>query len=393
MLSKRSAPFDAGRWHATCRRLVLAGLALAPTAAAALDLTAGSGAARECPALMPALHAEAIAYLEPAPLSAIEDPGDNRRTASRGNNAGVGVGFAELSSAAAGFCIGLVHREEAVGVATGDLIDIVQGERAGQRLDVGRDYQLHYAWHTLKASGLRIRRSFGIGEIRDVRFTLPLAASLLKPTAGTEETLDGSLTASTPDYGLGIATWWRTGSDLDPRTFNSFVGAGHPAGTGFSTDLQLRAQTPSGGTLDLIAMDLFGQIYWHDFRASMRILDNASIRYDENANREAFVTGFDARIRSEQRIPTKWRIALAQPVSNRFTLLLGDDALHGMHFVSVGARFGSSERFVATSFDTRTHAVGLGARWGLVAASLTTDRLRFQSANTLGFALDLARRW
>ncbi|MEJ1963566.1 MAG: hypothetical protein WDO56_19185 [Gammaproteobacteria bacterium] len=203
----------------------------------------------------------------------------------------------------------------------------------------------------------------------------------------------GAVTASTPTYAVGTATWLRTASDLDPDSLNSFVGAGHPGGVGFSTDLQLRVQTQSGTAIDLIAMDLFGRIYWHEIRSSLRALDNATIRYDANANRGAFVTGADARIASVQRIPTKWRIALAQPLTPRLTALLEDDALLGRHFVSFGTRYGTSDRFVAASFDVRTHAVGFDARWGIIAASLATDRLDWRNARTLGISLDLSFRW
>lgn len=384
---------EAGKRRFACSLLIAALLAGHGSIARALDLTAGSAPARECGSEIPTFHAAAIAYLEPAPAASIDEYGGGQYAPDRANNIGLGVGFAELSAAAGAYCLGLFYREEAEGAATGDLLDILHSDHFGKPFDPGRNYQLHYDWRTLKAFGLRLRRAFSVGEIGSARFTLALGASLLKPQAGSDEVLSGAIDASTPSYAVGTATWLRTDSNLDPDSFNSFVGAGHPDGVGFSTDLQLRAQTPSGMLVDLTAMDLFGRIYWHDMRSSLRALDNATIRYDENANRGAFVTGLDARIRSVQRIPTKWRLAVAQPLTPRLTALLEDDAVLGWHFVSLGARYGSSDRFVAAHFDVRTHAVGLDARWGLIAATLTTDRFDWRDARTLGVSLDLAVRW
>jgi hypothetical protein len=385
----------AGKRRFVCP-LLLTALLLAGHASTALaiDLTAGSEPARQCNGtIVPTFHAAATAYLEPAPVASIDEYGGTQYTPDRANNIGVGVGFAELSTAAGAYCLGLFYREEAQGVATADLLDILHADHFGKPFDAGRDYRLHYDWRTLKAYGLRLRRAFNAGEIGSTRFTLALGVSLMKPKVGTAETLSGNVTASTSSYAVGTATWLRTDSDLDPESFNSFVGAGHPRGVGFSTDLQLRAQMRSGTVVELTAMDLVGRVYWHETRASVRAFDNATIRYDENLNRGAFVTGADARIRSVQRIPTKWRLALAQPITPRLTALLEDDAVLGWHFVSVGARYGSSERSIATTFDIRTRAVGLDARWGFFSASLTTDRLDWRDARTLGVSVDLSRRW
>lgn len=359
--------------------------------AAALDLTAGSGAGRECTGKVPGFHAAAIAYLEPAPASSINEYGGSRYAPDRANNIGVGVAFAELSAAAGAYCVGLFYRAEGQGAASGDLLDILHADHFGEPFEPGRDYDLHYDWRTLEAYGLRLRRAFSFGA--STRFTLALGASLMKPKVGSVETLSGTVLASSDTYAVGTASWQRTDSDLDPRSFNSFVGAGDPRGVGFSTDVQFTAHMPSGTVLDLTAMDLFGRIYWRETRSSLRALDNMTIRYDENANRSAFVSGADARIRSVQRIPTKWRIAVAQPLTPRIATLIEDDVLLGWHFVSVGARYGSAGRFVAGTFDLRTHAVGLDARWNLLSVSLTMDRWDWHNARTLGLSIGLSHRW
>ena len=84
--------------------LLASGLALASMKVAALDLTVDSGAAGDCAGL-PHLQAAAAGYLEPAPLSTVNQYGGNQYVPSPGNNIGVGVAFAEISAATPLVCV------------------------------------------------------------------------------------------------------------------------------------------------------------------------------------------------------------------------------------------------------------------------------------------------
>jgi hypothetical protein len=368
------------------------GLALISMAAQALDLTAGSGAANDCSGV-PHIQAAAVAYLEPAPVLSISDYGGNQYAPSPGNNIGAGVGFAEVSAAVAHLCIGLVYREEFEGIASQDLLDIVHANHFGQPFDVGRTYDAWYKLQSLKAYGLRLRHAFDLGELGKFGFTLGVGGSLLEAIEGRQESLLGSVTATSSDYAVGTATWLRTDSDLNPADFNPFVGPGHPTGLGFSTDIELKAAAADGTALDIIIMDAAGRTYWHGTRNSLLLANNATIQYDANFNREAFVSGLDSRIDEAQRIPTKYRVAFLQPIVSHLSALLEDDAVNGYHFVSVGAQYGGTARNVAATFDTRVHAVGISGHWQIFSASITSNRWRPQDATALGASFDLSVRW
>jgi hypothetical protein len=358
----------------------------------ALDFTVGSGAANDCSGA-PHIQAAAAAYLEPAPVASVNDYGGDRYLPARGNNIGVGVGFVEISAAVQHFCIGLLYREELEATASKDLLDIVHANHFGQPFDVGRTYQAWYELQSVKAGGLRLRRAFELGEMANFGFTLGLGASLLKPTRGREESLTGTITATSPTYAVGTATWQRTDSDLNLADFNPFVGPGDPTGLGFSTDVELKAVSTGGTTLDLIVMDALARLYWHGTRNSLLMLNNATIRYDANFNRDASVTGVDSLINDVQRIPIKYHMAFLQPIASHVSALLEDDAVNGYHFVSVGAQFGSAERNLEATFDTRAHAIGISGHWRQFSLSYTTNRWLPQDATALGFSLSANVRW
>ena len=368
------------------------GFALISMTASALDLTAGSGAASDCSG-EPRTQAAAVAYLEPAPVLSISDYGGKQFAPGPGNNIGVAVGFAEVSAAVAHFCIGLVSRAEFEGIASEDLLDIVHANHFGQPFDAGRTYDAWYKLQSLIGYGLRLRRAFELGEVGKFSFTLGLGGSLLRATQGRQESLFGSVTATSSDYAVGTATWLRTDSNLNPADFNPFVGPGHPSGLGFSTDIELKAVSVDGTALDIIIMDAGGRIYWHGTRNSLLMANNATIQYDANFNREAFLSGLDSRIDEAQRIPTKYRVAFSQPIFSELSALLEDDAVNGYHFVSVGAQYGTATRNVATTFDTRVHAVGISGHWRIFSASITSNRWRPQDATALGASFGLSVHW
>lgn len=372
-------------------KLLACGLALTPISALSLDFTAGSGAAHECSSGRPRLSAAAVAYLQPAPLSTIDDYGGTRYAPDNGRNIGIGVGFAELSVGLGAYCLGALYRTEFEGRGSRDLLDVLHGNRNGVTFESGRTYSLDYEAEALRATGLRLRRVFRLGQIGSLDFQLGVGLSMLKAIGARWESMAGSVTASSAEYATGTATWVRTGTEIS--SFNPFVDGGDPQGLGYSTDLHLQATFASGTQFDVIAMDLYGRVHWHNARDSMRVLDNAAFRYDANANREAFVHGLDRRVDTVQKIPTKYRLAVSRPVFGAWSILAADDLVRGSQFPSIGAQYGTPEHSIAANFDFRTHAVGIGARWGILTASLTSDRLKWRDASTLGLSLGIAARW
>jgi hypothetical protein len=241
--------------------------------------------------------------------------------------------------------------------------------------------------------GLRLRRAFEFGELQGLRFTLGIGASLLDAAQGRQQSLTGTVTATSPTYAVGNATWLRTESDLNPNDFNPFVGPGHPTGFGFSTDFELKIASAAGAALDLIVMDAGGRIYWHGTRNVLLTANDATIQYDADFNRAALVSGVDSRINEVEHVPVKYHAVLSEPIFAQVSALIEDDAVNGYHFVSVGARFGSAGRNATATFDARTHAVGIGAHWESLYASVTSNRWRPQDATALGASLGVSLHW
>jgi hypothetical protein len=379
-----------GRYRSRPGWLIGVGLALVAQRVQALDLTAGSAATQDCSRGTPQLRIDSAAYLEPAPvLYATRYGGDHYRPAA-GSNVGFAVAFGELSTRVGSFCLGLLAREEWDAHATRDLLDAVVANHDGKPFETGRNYRLAYQLQMFQAGGIRLRRVLTLASSFTGRLQLGIGISLLRAIQGRQEWGYGSATATSPEYAIGTATWTRIDSNT-PGGFNPFVGMPQPSGWGYATDLDLRAELRTGTSAYLAIMDPESRIYWRDIADSTRSFDDATIRYNADFNREALLTGRDSRVDSVQRLPVGYRLAIDQPVGERWHLQLSDDVLEGYHFPALGVRYGSRERLIGADFDTRTRAVEISARWHAVAAAVATNRFPLSEATALAVSLQFVR--
>jgi hypothetical protein len=370
-------------------------LAVIPVAATALDLTVGSGAAQNCPQSTYAIAftAAAIAYVEPAPVLTVTRYGAGQYSPSSNNDLGIGIGFAEITGRAYGFCVGALFRTEYRDEASPGLLDALVANHFGHPFDAGRTYQLSLSDTSFKADGVRIRRVADLELTNQWSVKIGFGASYLHALQGQQESVSGSVTATSQTYAIGAGTWLNTASNMNLANFNPFVAPGNPGGDGFSTDLEFIVQSTSGLSMDFIVMDALGRIYWHDVPQSLKTLNNATISYNANFDRDAFVTGLDSRVSFVQDLVPKYHLAFSAPVTPRLSAVVEDDFVSGYHFASLGARYGKDDRLALLNFDFRTKAVGIGAQWKSISALVTTNNIRVTDATVLGFSIQAVRAW
>ncbi len=378
---------------------IAGGLALAILSGAtqALDLTVGAGAVQNCVDAPTGLNfnASAVAYLEPAPVVTVNDYGGGHYSPNSGNDVGIGVGYSEFTGKAAGFCIGALYRAEYRAEASKDLLDGLVADHFGHPFDAGRTYRLSLTEESFKAYGLRVRRIANFDLTNEWVLKAGIGVSLLKATEGQNQSLSGAVTASSSTYAVGTATWLKSASNLNLANFNPFVARGSPSGDGFSSDVELLAQSRGGLSIDLVVMDALGRIYWRDVPRSLRTFNNATITYNSNFDRDAFVNGVDSRVKYVQNIAQKYHVALSAPVPvlPRLSVVLEDDFIQGLHFPSLGVRSGTEQRLAEVNFDVRTKALGLGGRWDAIRVLVTANDFRLDRASVLGISLQASHTW
>jgi len=370
-------------------------VALLPAAVAALDFTLGAGAAQNCRASATGIsfNAGAMAYVEPAPVLSVDDYGGSRYSPSRGNNIGIGIGYGELTGEVAGFCLGALYRAEYLGEASRDILDALVGNHFRRPFDVGRTYGLSLSDESFQADGLRLRRVVDIKFSDEWSASLGAGVSVLKGLAGRQESVSGSAVATSGSYAVGTATWLKTDTNLNLADFNPFVAPGTPSGYGFSTDFEFIARSRAGYSIDFIVMDALGRLYWHDVPESYRTLDNATVSYNADFNRNAFVTGLDSRVTFVQDLPRNYRLAATLPVVSELSAVVADDLIESLHFPSVGARYGARGPFGALDFDIRTRSLSIEGGLPFMSAAITSNSFKVHSATVLGISLQAFHTW
>lgn len=326
-------------------------------------------------------------------MSTYDDYGGGHYAPSPGNNVGIGIGFSELTAEVAGICVGALYRAEYRAEASKDLLDVLVANHFGYPFVPGRSYALWMNETSFQAYGVRARKVFYV-ELTDAwSVKAGLGVSFLEGLQGEQQSAIGALTGTSDTYAVGSAIWFRDQTNLSPADFNPFVGGGTASGQGFSTDLELVAQSRSGWSVDLAVMDVVGRLYWENVPQTVDLLNNATITYNANLDRNALVNGVDSRVDLTEDLTRKYHLALTTAPLGKWSAVLGDDFISGLHFPSVGARYASGLLSGDLNYDIRTQAVGLGISFLGVSAAVTTNDVHLGLATVLGFSLRVTRSW
>lgn len=362
-------------------------------AAPALDFTLGVGPTRNCASRGLEARAVALTYLEPAPVLLADEYGGKQYDPDDGNNVGVGNGYADLTAPAGRYCVGLFVRADYRGEASRDTLDALAANHADRPFDVGRNYDLAFDSIYLESAGVKISRVFAFAPAADWQVQFGVTGSVAKAITYEEEWLRGTATATSGTYAIGTATLSRAQSDYNLAHFNPFVEKRDPDGYGYYADVDLVVRSPAGYVAELTVMDVWSRVEWDDVPQSLETIDNATIRYDANFNREAFIQGRDRRVDLEHVIEPRYRVAFSAPVRPGLAVNVSNDYVQETHFPAVGVSFSREDRYAEGSLDAQTGAVTFSAGTGGFRFSLTTDDLRPKDASVLGAEFRFLKSW
>lgn len=363
--------------------------------AAALDLTAGSGAANGCPPSGRGVAATigAVAWLQPAPVAAYDNYGGNHYAPDRGNDRGIAIAFSEISGASHGLCLGVVYRHDYWGFASKDILDVLNGNYRDQLFDPARSYALAGKFSGFETTGLRLRKVLQFDVRQGWSLKVGAGVSLLYGLNGQRQSVSGDVTATSEFWARGAGVWDRIQSNIGEDDFNPYVKRGHPRALGYSTDLQVLLRTPRGWQADLTVMDAYGRLHWRDLPRSVKTLDNNEIGYNLNLDQNAAITGIDSIVSMKQRIEPKMHLAVITPPLRGYSVVVSDDVMQGLHFAAVGLRRDTGASTLDVSYDLRTQAVTLALGRSAFRVALSMDGVQPGRANVLGLAVQAARVW
>lgn len=391
---RRKQAFEAAALTALMLLLMLHG-----AAALALDFTLGAGPLERCNGGSASggrvtARASALTFLEPASLLDVAD--DDRWQSvdpDSGRNVGLAFGHAELAAGTSKLCVGAVYRLDYFGEASRDTLDALAANEAGQPFDIGRRYSLAVDSVYREAAGLKLSRVWRYAPAGTWSLDVGAAGGLYRTLAHREDRVRGEALATSGDYAIGTVDYTRTHSDFARKKFNPFVERGNPDGMAYGVDVGLRLTSPRGHVLQLTALDAWSAIRWSGMPQSRKTLDNETVRYDVNFNREAMIRGVDRRVRVSDTFEPRYRAELTWPLRRGLHLLASDDLVHGEHFPALGVGLRAGSRAAELSFDLQTRSLAIKASTGGLSLSITADSASAGDASVLGAELQFAHRW
>jgi hypothetical protein len=331
--------------------------------------------------------------MEPAPVVTWDSYGGGRYDPDPGSNFGIAIGYLQLSEAFSGWCVGVLYRAEYRAEASKDLLDVLVSNHFSHPFDPGRTYNILMSEHAFKAGGARAGRTFALPLGDDWTLSGAGAVSLLKGFQAQEQQAQGEITATSATYATGSAAWLRDQSNLGASSFNPFVAPGTPEAWGYSTDLEVIAESKAGWLADLTVIDLYGRLYWRELPQTFQTLQNATVTYNQDLDRNAAIVGFDSRVDLTQVLTPKYHVFMESAPLVRFSAFVEDDYVSALNFPSFGARYGSAASFGSLDFDTRTHAVGLQLHRSAIQFGVSSNKFAVRQATVLGAYLRLLKSW
>ncbi len=248
-------------------------------------------------------------------------------------------------------------------------------------LPPGRHYLVDLNARQFAANGLRL------GVLLPVRPSLDigLGLSYLQGTQLTDGTLRGAADViNAMDYNYNLAVDYNYSED---HLFKRQVDT--PTGRGYSLDLSMNWRTDKL-VARLRVTDLLGRLYWHNAPYTLATATSNTKSYGADGYLiiNPTVSGYEGNHSFSQRLPTRAHLDLRAIVTDSIDVVADVYYTDLKTFIPLGLSYHHRGGRTRIQYDWRSGAVTLGYQAPHLTASLTSDRLDWQKARTLGVNLE-----
>ena len=274
-------------------------------------------------------------------------------------------------------------RQQAIGQANTDTLDVYRAQQLNLALPASRSYGIDYALEGLEARYLALGRAFQWG-LADHAVHFGLQAALLDAWHYKEQKAWGQATVNANTVVVNGSTY-NDDSAIDtaasgfiPRFQNQT-----PTGQGYALDLGMRYVHPQGFELAWSVADALGEIQWND-------VPEITLSGNSTYNGQ-FPGGHKVLINRLQTLLPRHSLRASLPLGGDITVegnaqTLGPLALWG---VGVKKRLAGNWE-LSCDYDFYLQTLGLGLSHPWLEVSLSTDSLQAAKVHALMFRL-LAR--
>jgi len=279
------------------------------------------------------------------------------------------------------FRLGYIERNEWLGSANRDSLDVVRADRQKLDYDNGRNYSLDYRLRGFAADGARLTKSFSneLGSGWNLRWGG--AASMLRGRRVRSEDIHGNATATGGRNYTASVEWTRDYSHTN-MIADGFIDTfqnGNPSGQGYAADFGLTFTRQDGLRFEWIASDVLGRMNWSDIPE--KTLSGS------NLPGAALPGGRKLRVDLEQHLPVKHALSVTIPTAVA-DIELGDTLFQSIHLPRVGLAKRLGANWMARiDYDFRFSTIGLGVSYRWFYLNARSDTLSVNKARAFGLGL------
>ena len=324
------------------------------------------------------MQADSLSFSEPVPVRGYFN---DWQPPFHGGERGLTYNYAEAGIIEGNWALGVVARYDEYLHFSPDTAELYYRTANHLPLQQGRRYAVDLRAQHFAANGLRLGFNFPLRP----SLSIGLGLSYLQGTQLTDGTLRGVADAiNAKDYNYNLAVDYRYSEDhLFKRPVNT------PTGRGYSLDLSLDWLTERLAA-HLRVTDLLGRLYWHNapYTTATATSDTKTYGPDGYLIINPTLSGYEGNSSFAQRLPTRAHLNVRGTVTYTVDVVADIYYTELKTFTPIGVSYRYNKVRTELQYDWQSGAVTLGYRAAHFKASVTSDRINWRSARTLGLGLE-----
>ena len=324
------------------------------------------------------MQADSLSFSEPVPVRGYFN---DWQTPFHGGERGLTYNYAEAGIIEGNWALGVVARYDEYLHFSPDTAELYYRTANHLPLQQGHRYAVDLRAQHFAANGLRLGFNFPLRP----SLSIGLGLSYLQGTQLTDGTLRGVADAiNAKDYNYNLAVDYRYSEDhLFKRPVNT------PTGRGYSLDLSLDWRMERLAA-HLRVTDLLGRLYWHNapYTTATATSDTKTYGPDGYLIINPTLSGYEGNSSFAQRLPTRAHLNVRGTVTDTVDVVADIYYTKLKTFTPIGVSYRYNIVRTELQYDWPTSAVTLGFLTPYWKASVTSDKLNWQQARTLGLSLE-----
>ncbi|NRB38543.1 MAG: hypothetical protein HRU20_08750 [Pseudomonadales bacterium] len=270
--------------------------------------------------------------------------------------------------------LGLLYRQDAYATASASTAEIIHLNKSDKEMPANKRFPIALSANQLQSQGIIIGHTFTFIS----NLSIDISAQLLQAYEMTDGDIQGHIETHAEDYQgqLQLDYFYTRDAIFDRPVHNK-------TGQGLAIDMTLQWQISAQHQLQLNAMDLFHEVFWHDMYTTTAMLTTDRVHYDEDGKLDvrSALSGLESEKDHIQSLPTKWRLRWGYQF--RQTQQLQTELFLLEQHRELRLRYWPQTEIGAYVYLSSLNTLGVGYDTGPLQLLIASDSLKRRKAHNL----------